>query len=103
MFKEFMKTSRNWGYAEFKFCSEDYEEFEQNNIVDYLKGAWDVYKCELIHSYLSSITTECDLLILEVECPFDGRSRNLWRPHQHTNYFKQCEGCNLPWLLDMYW
>lgn len=91
--------NRRWGAVEFYFCLQDYEDFELNNIIEDLT-AWDFYKYQLIHSFLYLVPEECELIVLLVECPFDGRSRNLWRKSEHVQNFKECEDCSLPWLLN---
>lgn len=94
------KSHNIWGTVEILFSIGDYEDFEDNNYSDcYIDAAWEIYKCEIIHDYVSNIPEHCSNLILVTECPLEGRHRNLYRRNEHSGNFRDCEDCILPWLL----
>lgn len=102
MYKRYCATkSNNFDFkVEIFFSLLDYEEFKKNNEFDfYMNGAWEIYKCDIIHSYISTIPEQYPQLIIEVDCPLQGRSRGLYLRDEHHRNFDQCGDCQLPWLL----
>lgn len=78
----------------------DYVEFRKNNMFDwYLPGAWEIYKCDIIHSFICTIPDKFQNVLLEVKCPLEGDSRGLYRRDEHRPNFNDCADCHLPWLL----
>lgn len=95
-----IKSNNIWGVVVISFTLMDYQEFKENNIFDwYIDGAWEMYKCEIIHYYISTLPDQCQQLILAIECPLEGRSRGLYIRIEHSPKFSECEDCNLPWIL----
>lgn len=102
MYKRYCANAINntWGTVDVFFDLSDYEYFEENNLADlYLDGAWEIFKCDFIHYYISTIPDQCENIILAVECPLQGKTRGLYRRDEHSAKFGDCEDCILPWLL----